>query len=54
MGAAERNAAQTISADPRPGRRRTVGGDKTFDTNDFINITTEKPSLPLSSRAGLR
>jgi IS5 family transposase len=45
-GTAERDAALTMVADLPRGRRRTVGGDKNYDTRDFVRDTRELGVTP--------
>jgi len=45
-GTAEREAALTMLGDLPPGRRRTVGGDKNFDTRAFIRDTRQLGFTP--------
>jgi transposase len=45
-GTAERDAALTMLGDRPRGRHRTVGGDKNYDTRDFVRHTRELAVTP--------
>jgi hypothetical protein len=45
-GTAERAAALTMLGDLPDGRRRTVAGDKNFDTRDFVRSSREMGVTP--------
>jgi transposase len=45
-GTAERDAALTMLADLPDGGRKTIGGDKNYDTRDFVRATRELGVTP--------
>ncbi len=45
-GTAERDAARAMSRDLPPGRQRTMGGDKNYDTQDFVATLREGGVTP--------